>query len=98
MTRRVDFGEHVESEVAESIAWYDQQESGLGDAFLDAVDAVITRIADTPLAFPLIHGQTRRVLVRKFPYAVYFRLSRERVIILAVMHTSRDPERWRSRS
>lgn len=97
MTRRVDFGEHVERETAEAAEWYDEHESGLGGAILDTIEAVIDRIAETPLAFPLVHGQTRRALVRRFPYAVYFRLHGEHVVILAVMHSSRDPDQWRSR-
>ena len=42
-------------------------------------------------------GETRRALVRRFPYAIYFRPVSDEVVVLAVMHGRRLPRRWRSR-
>jgi hypothetical protein len=50
--------------------WYDGQHPGLGREFREAVDAVITRIADHPLASPDRYRGARRVLVRRFPYVL----------------------------
>ena len=33
---------------------------------------LLGRIAQAPLAYPRVHGETRRALVRRFPYAIYF--------------------------
>jgi plasmid stabilization system protein ParE len=41
---------------------------------------------------------TRRALLKRFPYAVYFAVDNEIIVVLAVFHTSRDPESWRRRS
>ena len=50
-----------------------------------------------PLAYPRVHGETRRAVVRRFPYAIYFRPVSDEVVVLAVMHGRRLPRRWRSR-
>jgi toxin ParE1/3/4 len=50
-----------------------------------------------PLAYPRVRGDTRRALVRRFPYAVYFRPTADETVVLAVMHGRRNPRRWRSR-
>jgi plasmid stabilization system protein ParE len=39
----------------------------------------------------------RRALLRRFPYAVYFAVERDVVVILAVLHVSRDPAEWQRR-
>jgi plasmid stabilization system protein ParE len=57
----------------------------------------IARIAETPFAFPRVHGDTRRAVLRRFPYAIYFRILDDDIVILAV-HGRQDPQRWKSRS
>jgi plasmid stabilization system protein ParE len=50
-----------------------------------------------PGAHPIIRGQTRRALVRRFPYAVFYVLDPDVVAVTAVMHGRRDPRRWQER-
>ncbi len=33
-------------------------------------------------------------LVSRFPYAVFYRAESKRVVVLAVLHTARDPSIW----
>jgi plasmid stabilization system protein ParE len=40
----------------------------------------------------------RCALVRRFPYAVYYRVEPERIVVIAVFHTKRDPGVWQSRA
>jgi len=42
---------------------------------------------------PLIHGQIRRLVLRQFPYAVYFREERPEILVIA-LHGRQDPRRW----
>ena len=55
------------------------------------------RLLQNPLAYPRVKGETRRAVVRRFPYAVYFRPIGDEIIVLAVMHGRRLPRRWQSR-
>jgi plasmid stabilization system protein ParE len=48
-------------------------------------------------AFPCVHGAVRRLVVRRFPYAVYFREAGDEVLVLAI-HGRQDPRRWQKRS
>jgi plasmid stabilization system protein ParE len=57
----------------------------------------ITEVLQNPLAYPRVRADTRRGLVRRFPYAVYFRPTADEIVVLAVMHGRRNPRRWRSR-
>lgn len=97
MTRHVHFRPQAGIEALEARSWYENRRPGLGAGFAIAVDALVKRIVENPEAFPLVRGDTRRAALRRFPYAIYFRLLGDDVIVLAV-HGRQDPERWQSRS
>jgi len=86
------------SDLDRAASWYDKQKPGLGLLFLDAVDQLFNRLRDSPLQFPLVSVDVRRALLHTFPYAVYFRVSDDAIVVLAVLHLSRDPRTWRGRS
>ena len=88
----------AEAELREAQAWYDSRAHGLGDRFFAAVDGAVQRIGEQPLQFPLVHTNTRRALVRRFPYALYFRVEPAALFMIACAHTSRQPVHWQSRT
>ena len=45
-----------------------------------------------------IYKEVRRSFIHQFPYAVFYRVEEDRVVVIAVMHTRRDPGRWQSRT
>ena len=86
------------SDLDRAASWYEQQRPGLGLRFLDAADQLFRRLRDTPLQFPFVSADVHRALLQSFPYSVYFRVSDDAVVVLAVLHLSRDPRTWRARS
>jgi plasmid stabilization system protein ParE len=80
---RVNIQPSAEAEADEAAAWYEVQQPGLGIEFLLELDAAIERAAETPVAYGQIHREVRRVLVRRFPYAVYFLFEGELVEVFA---------------
>jgi len=47
--------------------------------------------------FPRIHGETRRAVLRRFPYAIYFHVDGDLVVVLSI-HGRQHPSTWQSRS
>jgi plasmid stabilization system protein ParE len=84
-------------EMDEAMAWYRRQKAGLEVEFKDAVDQTLERIAAEPLRFGPVHGEVRRALLRRFPFAVHFVPEANAVIVLAVFHTKRDPSHLEGR-
>jgi toxin ParE1/3/4 len=97
VTPRLVFRPEAEAELLDARAWYEEEGVGLGAIFAAAVETTVTAILQSPLAYLRVKGDTRRVLVRRFPYAVYFRPLDDEIIVLAVMHGRRNPRHWRSR-
>ena len=88
----------AEREVDEAFSYYDAQRPGLGLEFLSEVQQVFDRIMATPLLHSAVFVDVRKAVVRRFPYCVYYRAGTDRVEVLAVFHTSRDPSEWQRRA
>jgi hypothetical protein len=73
VTRDVLFRPQAEHEALEVRRWYEARREGLGNEFGEEVDEIVGRIAANPLAFQRVRGATRRGVLKRFPYAVYFR-------------------------
>ena len=87
----VKFEREAEDDALEAYDWYEQQRTGLGVCFRDALDAAVGRLAQNPRAFPVMYGDLRRVLVQRFPHAVYYRVYPSQVSVVAVFHGRRNP-------
>ena len=97
MTLRLVFRPQAEAEMIEARDWYESQRAGLGQVFTDTVDQAVASIIASPLAHPRVHGETRRLVVRRFPFAIYFRVLTDELVMLAVMHGRQQAQRWRER-
>jgi plasmid stabilization system protein ParE len=97
LSYRLVFRPQAAEELLDAKQWYDENRSGLGDEFVEAVESTFQRIAETPLAFAEVHGSIRRAIMRRFPYGVYFRVLDAEIVVLGVIHGRRDPRRWQSR-
>ena len=85
-------------EMRKAHAWYAARDLGVADQFQQAVDDAVTRICNDPDAQPVALKQFRWARVRRFPYRLVFeRTDENRVLIIAVAHTSRRPQYWRRR-
>ena len=77
--------------------WYEQQRAGLGVDFVTHVREVLNRISAHPQLHPMVYGDVRKAVVRKFPYVVFYREEAGEVVVIAVFHAARDPAIWQSR-
>ncbi len=76
---------------------YEGARKGLGEEFLVEVRAAIEAVLTAPEAYEVVHRQTRRVLVHRFPYGLFYRLMDGMVVFVACTNTSRDPGTWQRR-
>ena len=94
MALPVVYRREVGRDLAGAYGWYEEQRAGLGEEFIAAVDASFDAIERFPEAFRRVHGEVRRANVARFPYAVFYRIDPRYVLVLAILHTARDPTLW----
>jgi plasmid stabilization system protein ParE len=90
----VRFRLEAAEDVMSARLWYDQSRAGLGDEFVVALEQVVQFITDHPDAFPEIAARTRRALLQRFPYALYYRVAGDVIDVIACLHTRRSSDRW----
>jgi hypothetical protein len=84
-------------DLAEAYAWYETQRAGLGDELLDEVGKTIDAIARHPLSHAIAVKDTRRALVRRFPYSVFYDVLADGILVRCIFNNVRNPARWRRR-
>lgn len=84
-------------DIEDIYAWYEQQREGLGEEFLADASAASDYIGRFPEAYAIVHANIRRVMLKRFPYLLYYRILPEEVQVLACVHGRRHPDRWRRR-
>jgi len=94
----LDFHPAVRDEIDDAHNWYEQRRPGLGNNFLDEVQRVLAEITANPARYGFADADIREGLLARFPYAVYYRVLADRIRVLAVYHSSRDPSGWQSRA
>jgi plasmid stabilization system protein ParE len=77
--------------------WYESEQVGLGKEFLDEIGACFSRIERHPDGYAFTYRDTKRAIVERFPYSIYFRLRDDEVRIIAIAHQRRKPKVWQSR-
>ncbi len=98
MSLPLEFHPAARGEISDAHDWYERRQGGLGGDFLDEVQRTLAAIVANPARCGFADGDVREGLLRRFPYAVYYRVLVNRIRVLAVYHTSRDPSGWRSRA
>ncbi len=85
-------------ELIEAARYYESCRAGLGDEFLDAVDAGIAAVLEAPDRASQLDAEYRRHRIDRFPYGlVYHRLTDDLIEFVAVMNLRREPDYWRER-
>ena len=77
--------------------WYESQRQGLGEDFLMLLEASCVEITGAPMQLRELYRSVRRKLMWRFPYGIFYRLKDSTVVVLAVLHTKRDPKSWKKR-
>ncbi len=91
--KRFELAPDARADLEQAIDWYRGQRPGLDRALSAEIDRVFASIADNPRAFPILYRGVRRALTRRFPYKVLFDEREDMIVILAIRHQSRRPQR-----
>jgi len=98
MPRRVLTTPEADADIADAFDWYEAQRAGLGPEFLAEVAAVFSYLEAFPEAHTAIRGATRRAIVHRFPYGVFYIVDPDSVSVTGVLHFRRDPHAWPGRA
>ena len=82
-------------ELEEAALNYEAASEGLGVDFMAEFDRAMELVIAMPHAWLPVDAEYRRYLLRRFPYALIYRLDGSLVIVTSVFHQHRRPDSWR---
>lgn len=85
------------TDLLDAFYWYQEKQAGLGHDFKLCVDVALSKIVKNPSSYKNIYNDIRRVVIRKFPFAIFYMVEENSVVVLAVLHARRNPVKWKSR-
>lgn len=96
--RHVVFLPEAEQEMIEAALYYQSQASGLGVDFLSEVEHALKFIVESPMTYPILEGELRRRLLKRFPFGILYRGEPVDIVVTAVAHLRRRPGYWKKRT
>lgn len=94
----LELRDQVLIDVDEAGRWYDKQLKGLSIDFELCVEGTFDDILLAPEAYQFRYKERVRVKkIKRFPYTVHYVVEGNKIIVIAVFHTSRDPKNWLER-
>ena len=85
------------ADIDDAFRWYEAQHPGLGGEFREVLRTTLNNISEHPNLYQVVHRNTRRAFMRRFPYGIYYREYVDVIVVVACIHGSRDPRRWQTR-
>jgi toxin ParE1/3/4 len=85
------------TEYAEAVQYYAEQRTEVAKVFINNVEDAVYRIRESPDRYVVIDEDVRRCMTHKFPYGILYTIEQDYILILAVMHCSREPGYWKNR-
>lgn len=94
---KIHFLSIAQKELNDAVDWYNEQSDGLGNEFLDELDRAIRRAVAYPQSCAEIESGLRRCIMARFPYGLIYGLDKDKMIVVAVAHSHRNPRYWADR-
>ncbi|SRR5579862_4441239 len=94
----IEFHQAAAADYEAAFEWYLQRSPDAASEFAAEVDRALAQILLAPARWASGPFQTRRFLLRRFPFLIIFReFSSDKIQVLAIAHTSRRPQYWKTR-
>jgi len=85
-------------DIAEAITGFRDISPMLSERFAVELERVYATLVEYPQIYPLVYKRFRRALLRKFPYSVFYVVEKSFVLVVGVVHQSRDESTWKRRA
>lgn len=85
------------SEILEALAYYENVDSGLVVDLDQLIDQKISQIANSPMTWPVYLYGTHRLMLKRFPFSLIYRIRVHQIQVVAFAHHKRKPGYWQDR-
>src|SRR4051812_5827262 len=90
---RILVKQEVYEDLTDIVKWYENQASELGIRFLNDWEKIISHIEVQPYSYQIKYKKFRHAKIKQFPYLIIYDVTKEEVVIYAVIHGHRNPRK-----
>lgn len=94
---RYEFHPAALEEYREAALWYAERDQNVASRFIACIENAVEQVVESPQRWRVIDEDIRRCLTHVVPYAILYTIENDFVLIVAVMHASREPGYWKQR-
>jgi toxin ParE1/3/4 len=94
----IELSDEAEVDFDKSYEFYYEDSPKVADTFFKRINLGFENIKQNPTSFPIAHKDVRKYVVKKFPFVIYYRIIDSIIQVIAIFHTSRNPEIWNDRT
>lgn len=87
----------AQADVFELYARLEASSASVADRFYDRLNEDLTQVAQFPESAPAFHGQIRRLIMRSFPFGIFFTIEETKILIQAILDLRSNRDRIRER-
>lgn len=94
MSFKLIISQEAQQDIEESIQFYNLQKENLGFEFYDCILEKFYKINSAPSHYAVRFKNVKASHANRFPFLIYFKVDKIKstIIILGVLHTSRNPQ------
>jgi plasmid stabilization system protein ParE len=84
-------------EAYEAYEYYASISESAADKFYETVNDNLHTIKQSPETYQKFHKDVHRFVITNFPFIIYYQIRELIIRVIAIFHTSRNPENWQDR-
>lgn len=92
----IEIKESAKNDAVEVFLYYENQQTGLGDKFLDKLELILIDISKHPKLYPEKHKQFRQSLIKPFPYLIVFEIDKLSIVVHKIIFAKKHPDKFYS--
>jgi plasmid stabilization system protein ParE len=89
--------QQAEEDLQSAFNRYEEFQTGRGELFMRHLDAALTLVRQHPDIAPVYGTRYRRMLIRDFPYGIFYQVQPKRIVVGAIMDLRQDPTKMRQK-
>jgi len=94
----IELSDEAEADFDKSYDYYASKSKNIANNFYKQIDINLEKISENPFLYPLSQKDVRRYVMKKFPFVIYYQIKELTISVIAIFHTSRNPEIWKDRT
>lgn len=94
----IELSNEAEEDFDKAYNYYFQESERVANNFYYKTDKSFKALIQNPFGYQKVYKDVRRFVMKKFPFVIYYRIKGIFVKIIAIFHTSRNPQIWQDRA